>query len=135
MKIICWMEESPPAVDAAVKLAPTAVSLVITRRHAVVPEQAPVHAEKVELDAGLAVSVMAVPVVKLALHVCPQLMPAGALLTIPVPVPEDVTVSWTVAGGGPGEALKFAVTDMFADRDRVHVPSPEQGPDHPAKTE
>jgi hypothetical protein len=50
--------------------------------------------------------------VKLALHVSPQLMPEGALVTVPAPVPEFVTVSCTVAGGGGAEALNVAVTDV-----------------------
>ena len=76
------------------------------------PEHAPVHPANVELAPGLAVSVTDVPVVKLALHVGPQLIPAGALVTVPVPVPDSVTVSCTVAGGGGAEALKVAVTDV-----------------------
>jgi hypothetical protein len=51
-----------------------------------------------------------VPTVKLALHVSPQLMPAGVLVTVPVPVPDFVTVSCTVVGGGGAEALNVAVT-------------------------
>lgn len=74
-----------------------------------VPEQAPDHPAKIELVPALAVSVMDVPTLKLALHVCPQLMPAGALVTVPVPVPEFITVSCAVAVGA--EALNVAVTD------------------------
>jgi hypothetical protein len=59
-----------------------------------VPLQAPVQPAKVELAAGVGVSVTAVPAGKLAVHVVPQLMPAGVLAMLPVPVPEAVTVSW-----------------------------------------
>jgi hypothetical protein len=78
--------------------------------HVPVPVHAPVHPVNTELAPGLAVSVTDVPTVKLALHVSPQLMPAGVLVTVPVPVPDFVTVSCTVAGGGGAEALKVAVT-------------------------
>jgi hypothetical protein len=47
----------------------------------------------VELVPAVAVSVTAVPLAKLALHVAPQLMPAGMLLIDPVPVPVLCTVS------------------------------------------
>ena len=61
--------------------------------HVPVPVHAPVHPVKTELAPGLAVSVTDVPTVKLALHVSPQLMPEGALVTVPAPLPEFVTVS------------------------------------------
>ena len=80
--------------------------------HVPAPVHAPVHPAKTELVPGLAVSVTGVPAVKLAVHTCPQLIPAGALVTVPVPVPEFVTVSCTVAGGGGAEALNIAVTDV-----------------------
>src|SRR5690349_15681432 len=99
----------PPFAGAAEKIAPTAVSLCRVRLQVPVPVHAPVHPVKVEPLLGFAVSITDVPTVKLAVHVCPQLMPAGALVTVPVPVPELVTVSCTVAGGG-GEALNVAVT-------------------------
>ena len=58
-----------------------------------VPEQPPpVQPVKVEPAAGAAVSVTAVPLVKLAKQVAPQLMPAGALVTVPVPLPTFETV-------------------------------------------
>jgi hypothetical protein len=58
-----------------------------------VPLQAPVQPAKVELGAGAAVSVTAVPAAKPATQAVPQLIPAGLLVTLPVPVPEAVTVS------------------------------------------
>ncbi len=79
--------------------------------HVPVPVHAPAHRAKTELLAGVAVRMTGVPTVKLALHVCPQLIPAGALVTVPVPVPEFVTVSCTDAGGGGGVTLNFAVTE------------------------
>lgn len=77
--------------------------------HVPVPVHAPVHPAKTELVPALAVNVTVVPAAKLALHVCPQFIPAGALVTVPVPLPESVTVSWTLAGGA---ALKVAVTEV-----------------------
>ena len=58
-----------------------------------VPEQPPpAQPEKVEPAAGAAVSVTAVPLVKLAAQVAPQVIPAGELVTVPLPVPAGVTV-------------------------------------------
>jgi hypothetical protein len=53
------------------------------------PDQPP----KVEPEAGVAVNVTAVPLLRLAVHVLPQLIPVGLLFTVPVPVPTRVTVS------------------------------------------
>ena len=57
------------------------------------PEHGPVQPVKVESALGFAFNVTDVPVAKLALHVCPQLIPVGVLVTVPVPLPEVVTVS------------------------------------------
>ena len=57
-----------------------------------VPEQAPLHPEKVEGAAGLAVNVTVVLTGKAAEQLEPQSMPAGELVTLPVPVPDFVTV-------------------------------------------
>ena len=57
-----------------------------------VPEQAPLHPAKVEGDVGLAVSVTRVLKAKAAAQVEPQSMPAGELVTVPVPVPALLTV-------------------------------------------
>ena len=58
-----------------------------------VPVQAPDHPAKEDPVLGVAVSVTAVELEKLALHVVPQLMPAGELETVPVPAPLVATVS------------------------------------------
>ena len=65
--------------------------------HLAVPLHAPDHFANVEPDLGVAVSVTAVPVVNVALHVDVQLMPAGLLATVPAPPPACATVSLTVA--------------------------------------
>src|SRR5213076_2587955 len=58
-----------------------------------VPEQPPpLQPVKIEPAAGVALRVITVPLAKLAVHVAPQLIPAGALVTVPLPVPAGVTV-------------------------------------------
>ena len=57
------------------------------------PLQPPVHPVKDELAAAVSVSITWVPFAKLALHAVPQLMPAGLLLIVPVPVPAGLTVN------------------------------------------
>jgi len=74
-----------------------------------VPEQAPLQPKKAEPDAGLAVSVTLVPLLKEALQLALQVNPPGELAmapvtaatvnppgeleTVPVPVPEKLTLS------------------------------------------
>ena len=61
------------------------------------PEQPPpLQPVKVEPAAGAAVSVTAAPLAKLAAQVAPQLIPAGLLVTVPVPAPAAVTVNTKV---------------------------------------
>lgn len=52
-------------------------------------------------------------------------MPAGELVTVPVPRPAKVTV--TLAGG----SVKDAPTVVFAFRTTLQVPFPEHAPDQP----
>ena len=75
------------------KVAVTAVAALRVTVQVPVPEQPPpVQPVKREPAAGVAVSVTAVPLVKLAEQVAPQVIPAGALVTVPLPVPAGVTV-------------------------------------------
>jgi hypothetical protein len=70
----------------------------------VVPVQAPDQLPKVLPLAGVSVSVTVAPCAKLAVHVfvvelpdeleLEQLIPVGLLVTVPVPPPAVVTVSW-----------------------------------------
>ena len=57
-------------------------------------------------EPALAVSVTDVPLSKLAVQVEGQLIPAGLLVTLPVPVTE--TVSWACEGGGGGGGVLLA---------------------------
>ena len=59
----------------------------------------------------------------------PQLMPAGELMTVPLPVPFLVTVSVT------GLVLKVAVTDVAVLTVTLQLPVPLQAPLQPAKVE
>jgi hypothetical protein len=56
------------------------------------PEHAPVQAVRFEPEPGFGVRVMAVPWGKLAVHVGAQSMPAGVVVTDPLPVTVTVSV-------------------------------------------
>jgi hypothetical protein len=85
----------------AVKLAVTVPAAVIVNVQVLVPSQsAPPHPANVELEFGVAVSVIAVPLAKFAEHAVGQLIPAGLLVTVPAPVPASVTVKLRVAAEG-----------------------------------
>lgn len=60
---------------------------------ALAPEQAPDQPAKLLPAEGVALSVTVVPLAKLALQPEPQLMPGGLELTLPVPVPDLLTLS------------------------------------------
>jgi hypothetical protein len=72
-----------------------------------------------------------VPLEKLALHVEPQEIPEGLLVTVPDPVPALVTDN--VNEEVP--ELKVAVTDVAALNVMLQVPVPVHAPPHPAKLE
>jgi hypothetical protein len=79
--------------------------------HVPVPVQSPLHPVNRYPDAGVAVSVTAVPVTSVLLHVplavallTVQLMPAGLEVTVPLPVPLPLTLSAYVT------RVKVAVT-------------------------
>jgi hypothetical protein len=82
------------ATFSAVKVAVTSDEAPTVKLQVPVPEQAPLQpANTDDPDAGVAVRVINVPLLKLAEQLAPQLMPAGALVTEPVPVPAKVTVT------------------------------------------
>src|SRR5579864_6314695 len=87
------VRNGPPVLKVAV----TDLAAVMVTEHVPVPVQAPLHPANVEPDAGEAVSVTAVPLLKFALHVLGQLIPVGLLVTFPLPVPARVTVNGKVA--------------------------------------
>jgi len=91
----------------------------------------PDHPAKVVPVAGAAVNTTFDALVKLAAHVPGQLIPAGLLVTVPVPVPASCTVMRT-----PDEVkLNVAVTEAAAVSVKVHVPVPLHAPDQPANVE
>src|SRR6185436_12493922 len=108
----------------------TDVAALAASAHVPAPEQAPPQPAKKEPAAGVAVRVRTEPGVTDCEHVAPQLMPAGALVTVPVPDPFLATESVT----GPVR-LNVAVTDVAAFTVTAHVPVPEQAPPQPAKKE
>ena len=95
-----------------------------------VPEQDPLQPAKDEPLAAAAVSVTEVPEPKLAEQVEPQLIPAGLLETVPLPVPVLLTVSTLPAP----DVAKVAVTVLAALIATTQVKEvPEQAPDQPVK--
>ncbi|HET9252662.1 MAG TPA: hypothetical protein VFP58_11155 [Candidatus Eisenbacteria bacterium] len=102
-----------------------------------VPEQAsPLQPTNLPAD-GEANSVMLVPAGKVAVHVEPQLIPGGLLVTVPFPSPDLIVLTVSVkVSPPPPEVLNVAVTVVFAVSVIVAVPVPEVPPPlQPAKTE
>src|SRR5437667_6387822 len=107
----------------SVNVAVTVVAAESVTVQAPVPEQPPpLQPLKVEPAAGAAVRVTAVPLAKLAAQVAPQVIPAGELVTVPLPVPALLTMSAKL-----GRA-KVAVTVVAAKTVTVQAPVPEQPP-------
>src|SRR4029077_16088883 len=75
-------DESPLLVNAA----DTLLNIFMVSMQAPVPLHAPPQPIKLAPAAWFAVSVTGVPLLKFALQVAPQLMPAGELVTEPSPV-------------------------------------------------
>src|SRR5437870_6425824 len=76
------------------KVAVTVVALVKVAVQAPVPVQPPpLQPVKAEPAAGAAVRVTTEPIVKGVEHVAPHEMPAGLLVTVPLPAPAVETVS------------------------------------------
>jgi hypothetical protein len=113
------------------KVAVTDCGAFILTLQAPVPEHAPLHPAKVDPAAAAAVKVTVVPLLKFALHVTVQLIPEGALVTEPEPLPATVTDSWKLEV----TVLKVAVTDCAAFILTLQAPVPEHAPLHPAKVD
>jgi hypothetical protein len=80
---------------AASNVAVTDLAAFTARVHvAAVPAdaQSPPQPPKVEPAVALAVRVTLVPLAKLAVQIPGQVIPAGVLITVPVPLPETTTV-------------------------------------------
>ena len=118
------------AVEGA-NVAATEVLSLRVRLQDPVPLQAPDQPAKVEPAAGAAVNVTAVPLLNMALQVVPQLIPAGMLVTTPVPVPARVTVRVSVVT----DWLNEAVTELLALIVTLQAPVPLHAPDQPLKVE
>jgi hypothetical protein len=88
--------------------------------------QLPDQPANVEPEPGVAVNATEVPLFSVVEHVVPQLIPAGLLVTVPVPVPARVTVSMYVL-----IRLNTAVQVMLEFI--VTLPLAQAVPDHPAK--
>lgn len=76
-----------------VKTAPTEVAPATVTLQGPVPLQAPVQPAKADCAAGVAVSVIALPKLRVTVQVLPQLRPVGDETTEPVPVPDRATVT------------------------------------------
>src|SRR5581483_520223 len=107
-------------------VAVTAVPWPTVTLHGPMPEHAPDQPANWEFAPALAESVTFVPAPNFALQVCPQLIPAGLLVTVPVPGPVSETES-------PVGAAKVAPTLTSELNVTVNAPVPEQAADQPEK--
>ena len=104
---------------AVTEVAPLTVTVQLP-----VPEQPPLQPVKLEPALATAVKVTCSPELNDAEQVAPQAMPAGKLVTVPVPVPADVTVSVFETA-----VAKAAVTVVDPVRETVQeVPDEEVQP-------
>ena len=94
-----WLIDAmpPPLVKVAVTDWPVPFAMTV---HAPAPVQAPLHPVNVEPAAGAALKLTEAPLLKVALHVVPQLIPGGLLVTVPEPAPARVTVIDAFEGAG-----------------------------------
>jgi hypothetical protein len=118
-------------VVVAANVAVTEVAAVTVTRQVPVPEHGAPQPVNVDPVAGAAIKVTCVPLANGAAHVAPQLIPAGALVTVPVPVPAFVTVKvkFVVL------SANVAVTLVAAASVTTHVPVPEHGALQPLKVD
>ena len=97
-------------------------ALIVTEQVPVPEQPPPLQPAKVDPTAGVAVSVTTVPIVKEVEQVVPHWMPVGELATLPLPVPDVVTLRTKDA------CMKVAVTVWAALIVTEQLPVPEQPP-------
>ena len=127
----------PLPIFVTLSVYPVAVNVAVTdsprHRHLALlelPLQAPDQPVKVDLFAGVAVSVTSVPAAKECEQVVPQSMPTGLDVTRPLPLPIFVTLSVYPV------AVNVAVTDFAPVIDTLHCfELPLQAPDQPVKVD
>lgn len=123
--------DAPPL--EALNVAVTVCAPDIETAHVPVPEHAPPHPANTDPLSADWTRLTDMPAAKLAWQVLPQLIPAGADDTVPLPEPSLVTAS--VADEAP-LGSKSAATDSEALMITVQVVLlPEQAPLHPPKVE
>ena len=112
------------SVNVGAKVAVTDSAALIVIVQVPVPLQAPLPLQPVNAEPlpAAAVNVTVEPLLKFALHVVPQLIPAGELVTVPVPVPAFVTVRANVV------VLNVAVTLSAALIVTTQLPVPLHPP-------
>ena len=95
-----------------VKLAVTDLAALIVTSQVPVPEQpSPLQPVKLEVIPAAAVSVTTVLLAKFTEQIVPQSMPAGALVTVPEPVPVFETIKAYKTGVEVVEGVEVLVTD------------------------
>src|SRR5215831_12497325 len=102
------------AVEVTLKVAVTVIGALTVTTQVPVPEQGALQPANVEPEAAVAVSVTEVRDATDSAHVAPQLMPAGELVTVPLPEPALATDSITVAE---------VVPDPVTEREMVSPPA------------
>jgi hypothetical protein len=101
----------------AVKLAVTVFAApILTVQVLAVPVQAPDQPLKVDPVVVAAVKVTLLFLLKLAAQVLPQLIPEGELVTVPLPVPDFVMVSVTLAAWAKAGASKRARSENMSKK-------------------
>jgi hypothetical protein len=115
-------------IELAENIAETLCAAFIVTVQPPVPLHAPPQPAKLDPAAGVAVKVTCVPAPKLALHVVPQLIPPGELVTMPLPVSLTVSVK-----EGATVCEKVAETFWVVFIVTVQPWAPLQAPPQPVK--
>jgi hypothetical protein len=118
---VCWRMK---VTSTSTGVGPVVTEQTSPTQTTPAPDQPPSR----ELPSGLAVSITSVPLLKPAVQVSPQPIPAGEELTLPPPLPPRVTARVEVA------MAKVAPMPVASSAVKVQVSSaPEHGPLQPSK--